>query len=327
MPNIKPFLIRPAIALLDQRDAYIRAARPYCKVAKLATANDPNVVGVWYDNTSDTLVIQQHVPTPISKLASCNPQYIKFGELPNPNWCPLVLTKTAEKPATLDYVKGVMGLNDLFYTPSPIAATLAGGALGAGLGYGGATIASRFLPEGNDPDSKWNKRKFRRMGALIGAGIGAAPGAVATGGNLLLGQSIFDGSYMKHFNAAPDKGSALKEGSIFNYPSNAPFDSNELLNNVWNSPTVSVGLTPKEKTLFTGAITTAQQTAQSPFLTPSDTARLTAGMGVGYASGLIAGKVLGAMIGLPVNAQNTLANTGMYAGTIKAITPMLFGGR
>jgi len=52
---------------------------------------------------------------------------------------------------------------------------------------------------------------------------------------------------------------------------------------------------------------------------------LTAGMGVGYASGLVAGKVLGVLTGMPPDTQKTLADTGMYAGVVKSVLPMVFG--
>ena len=111
------------------------------------------------------------------------------------------------------------------------------------------------------------------------------------------------------------------------YAAGQIINAEQLKSTVWQSPMVSQQLTNKEKSLFTGAMTSSQMIAGSPYITPVDIARLTAGMGVGYASGLVAGRVLGTLTGMPLSAQNTLANTGMYAGAIKATLPMLFGYR
>jgi hypothetical protein len=104
-------------------------------------------------------------------------------------------------------------------------------------------------------------------------------------------------------------------------------DGDQLMKMVWKQPEVRDQLSPAERSLFTGAMGGAQRLSGSSYITPSDMGRLTAGMGVGYASGLIAGKVLGSLIGLPPAAQKTLANTGMYAGAIKSVVPMLYGIR
>jgi hypothetical protein len=56
--------------------------------------------------------------------------------------------------------------------PSPLAASLTGGVLGAGLGYGAGALAEKLLPE------NWERGKLRRTLALLGGGIGASPGAL-----------------------------------------------------------------------------------------------------------------------------------------------------
>jgi len=104
-------------------------------------------------------------------------------------------------------------------------------------------------------------------------------------------------------------------------------NTNQLINTMWTSPRVAMDLSEKEKNLATGALHASSLIAGSPYVTPGDMARLTAGMGVGYMSGRTAGNILGALVGLPPSAQNTLANTGMYAGAIKAAIPMMYGLR
>lgn len=194
---------------------------------------------------------------------------------------------------------------------------LASGILGAGLGYGGAALASGLLPK------TWDKRKFRRTGTLAGAALGAAPGTLETLKSLLIGQSPMDGKHMKLPKDSEKAAEYLPHAP--RYSSGPRIDAEAMMNTVWRSPMVGGKLTPKEQTLFTGAMAGSQQIAKSPYVTPADMARLTAGMGVGYASGLVAGKVLGALTGLPPSAQKTLANTGMYAGVVKAVLPMIYG--
>jgi hypothetical protein len=195
---------------------------------------------------------------------------------------------------------------------------LASGVLGAGLGYGGASLLSHFLP------NHWDQGKFRRTGLLLGGAAGAAPGAVETLKSLLISQPMTDGS---HMNREPlEKKSEYLPHSP-RYSSGPVIDSEAMLRTVWKSPMLAKQLTPKEQSLFTGAMTSVQQISRSPYVTPVDMARLTAGMGTGYASGLVVGKVLGTLTGMPAGTQKLLADTGMYAGVVKSVLPMIFGGR
>jgi hypothetical protein len=203
-------------------------------------------------------------------------------------------------------MKSLLGWDDRYYATNPLAAMLATGVLGAGLGYGGASLASMLLP------NSWDKKKFRRSGALFGGAIGAAPGAAESLKSLLIGQPLLDGSHMR-----------LKESA---YPE-PQISGEELIRMTWQHPLVSNQLAPGQQMLLSGAIHGATQISGSPFFTPKDMGRLTAGMASGYASGLIAGKVLGALTGMPESAQNTLANTGMYAGALKSVIPLLFNAR
>jgi hypothetical protein len=116
---------------------------------------------------------------------------------------------------------------------------------------------------------------------------------------------------------------AAKEGS---FPSFNPTISGEnLMRMTWQHPLVSQQMTSGQRALMSGAVHGSTAISGSPFFTPTDVARLTAGMGSGYATGLVAGRVLGALTGLPTSAQNTLASTGMYAGCLKAVLPLIYG--
>jgi hypothetical protein len=336
------------LILLDEIDYYVSVASCYVPFAKSASACDSSVCDVWYDPSGNRLVIRTLSGS--VKTAGNNVAHLDaFTSLPDPYWCALSLSpisepkggyfsvardqirdqlddekiaemrKQAEKPVTLsDKLLSIAGWNDRYYPTSPIAAMLASGVLGAGIGYGGASLASLFLP--ND----WDKKKFRRSGLLLGGAVGAAPGAYESLKSVAINQPLLSGSHM-HLK----KESEFPAGYVPAQPygRGPTMSGDDLIKAVWQQPGVKNNLSPAERSIFTGAVTSTQQIAGSPFITPSDMGRLTAGMGVGYASGLVAGKVLGQLVGLPPSAQKTLANTGMYAGVVKSVLPILFGVR
>ena len=309
-----------AQSFLDEIDFFVERGKPWLRDAKLAATQDPSILGIWLDTGGDSLIVlREHGDHYDQKIAGSDVLSLSGSSLPNPAWCALVLTqKSASLPET---IQGLAGWNDRFYPPSPLAAMLASGMLGAGLGYGGAGLLSGFLP------GKWDKKKFRRSGLLLGGMLGAAPGALETFKSLLIGQPVTDGSHLLHKNNNAKTG-AWNDDYLLHTPrySTGPIiDSDAMLHTIWRSPMVSGQLTPKERSLMTGVLSGAQHIANSPYVTPVDMARLTAGMGCGYASGLVAGKVLGTLTGMPPDTQKTLANTGMYAGIVKAILPMVFG--
>lgn len=73
--------------------------------------------------------------------------------------------------------------------PSPIAAMLTSGLLGAGLGYAGGKLGERLLPNGYG-------RKLPRTGAMLGGLLGAAPGALWGVTNQSIGNSFNDNSLL-----------------------------------------------------------------------------------------------------------------------------------
>jgi len=295
---------------------YVEKGIPCLSAAKTAAANDPAILDIWLDPASDQVFVRRTHDSPFgTKIAGYETFYLPASQAaPDPFWCGLVLSKNASLRENL---QGITGWNDRFYPPSPLAAMIATGVLGAGLGYGGASLASGLLP------GDWDKRKFRRSGLLFGAGLGALPGTIETMKSLLIGQPLTDGSHMQRKKSGAFDARDLPHSP--RYGSGPVIDSDAMLHTVWRSPMVSGSLTPKEQSLFTGAMLGARQIARSPLVTPADMARLTAGMGIGYASGLVAGKVLGTLTGMPPNLQNTLARTGMVAGIVKATLPMIFG--
>ncbi len=299
---------------------YLDLAAPAHRMLKAAVSGDPGLCDAWLDPQYRRVIVRRTHDSPFGpKIAHLPTCYCSYGRpRPEPTWCCLVLTR-GKTAALTENLYGIAGWNDRYYPPSPLAALLAGGVLGAGLGYGGASLASGFLP------GDWDKRKFRWLGFLLGGGLGTAPGAMETAKSLLIGQPVTDGAYMRSPKREEKSGHYLPYAP--RYSTGPTIDSEAMLNTVWRSPMVSGRLSPKEQSLFAGALLGSRHIADSPLVTPVDMARLTAGMGIGYASGLVAGKVLGTLSGMPPNVQNTLARTGMYAGIVKAALPMIYGMR
>ena len=323
--------------LLSQIDHYIQSAVKHIKFAKTAQANDKDVRDAWYDPAAGSVIIRH---TSAEKLGNIAPQIkTAAADSPIPNhWCGLALAhrleyfqpakeladkmmgfrKTAEDTLS-SKVKSLLGWDDRYYPTNPVAAMLTTGALGAGLGYGGASLASYFLPD------TWDKKKFRRGGALLGGGLAATPGAAEVFKSWLIGQPLLNGDHMKRsYRQHRDKLPETKESSL-PYSMEPRISGEDLMRMTWQHPLVSKQMAPGQKALLSGAVRGATHVSGSPFFTPSDMARLTAGMGSGYGLGLIAGRVLGAVTGLTRPAQNTLANTGALAGALKATLPLIYG--
>lgn len=81
-------------------------------------------------------------------------------------------------------------------SPSPVAAMLTSGLLGAGVGWAGGRLLGRLLP------GEYG-RNLGRTGAVVGGLAGAAPGAVWGGTNTLVGRRFNDPSLLAGDPAAP----------------------------------------------------------------------------------------------------------------------------
>ena len=361
--------------LLSQIDYYVRSAAGRVAPAKTAQRNDRSVQDVWFDPAEDSIILRRQTPAE-SVAAKIKTAGINTA-IPT-HWCGLALadgieyfqsaraladammgvapkTAAANNPTTAQKAYSMLGWDDRYYPTNPLAAMLATGILGAGVGYGGASLIAPFLP--NVGKEEWNRKRFRRSGALLGVLAGALPGAVGAGKSLLIGQSPLDGSHMKsekpalrrladtlglkRYSNAPDNAvfsyiapladQRLKKWGDYSplplqrYSGMPQISGDELMRMTWKHPAVSNQMTPGQQALLSGAVHGAVQMAGSSFFTPRDMARLTAGMGSGYGLGLVAGRVLGTLTGLPKPAQDTLANTGMYAGALKAVLPIIYG--
>lgn len=233
--------------------------------------------------------------------------------------------------------------------PSPLAATLTGGLVGAGLGYGAGWLGEKILPD------KWEKGKLRRSLALLGGAAGALPGAGWGISSLLRGRSLLDPSDLN-----PEPGAPILTGDMEVSASLAPeyvsavdsfvkqaygtfafervpqpvpgpmaINVNRLGQVLWET-----GADPKTSAVTLGAMYAASHfpdpNAEPGEVTPHQTGLLgtmlgAAGGGLeGYIVGNIVGKTLGLLTGMPQSTQNTLQNSGALLGAINAVVPRLF---
>jgi hypothetical protein len=235
-------------------------------------------------------------------------------------------------------------------SPAPLTSMLVGSLAGAGLGYGAGYLGEKLLP------NSWERGKLRRTGALAGAALGMAPGAMWGTINKLdsrpfndnelfqqpsgpaadIHHDSFDaysvsdnipGDIRESVKTSFTKIAELYPGSGIGGP---PLDVDKFINDIWHDPGLSGPLTPREQAAVTGLVAGAANLpgkSNNQFVTPMDIGRMAAGMGAGYLSGMLVGKALGALAGMPEQTQNTLKNTGMYAGLISDLIPIAFGGR
>jgi len=240
------------------------------------------------------------------------------------------------------------------FWPSPVAAMLATGLLGGGLGYGAGVLGSFLAP------AHWDRKRMRRNWGLLGALAGITPGAIWAIHNLSHGKSILDGFPLntppvgapggppevqmqeKPLDLHTKKGMSLLDGlekqAVLNDleesywwtgASRPRINVPEFQRTVWRDPFVAGPLSPQEQALATGLVGSAAALAggsqPAKTITPVDIAKVTAGMGTGYLSGLLAGKVIGALTGMPEKDQDMFKQTGMWAGALSKILPIAFG--
>lgn len=270
-----------------------------------------------------------------------------------------LLEKGAESPvlselAKLWQIKPGKMFGAIPNAAGPLASLLVGGMAGAGLGYGAGWLGEQLLP------NRWEKGKLRRNLALMGAGIGALPGAGYIGLNIASGQPWNHAGIRAGYKPPPNPDvwtppeiprmvspgdlpmkkfsfsgsySSFRDNSEPAYNTGVaylpPIDVNELNQVIWREPEVARRLPPHLQAATSGLIVGAANLPgrqNTNWVTPMDVGRMAAGMGSGYMSGLLVGKALGAMMGMPQDTQDKLKQTGMWAGVIANIIPKAFGG-
>lgn len=226
--------------------------------------------------------------------------------------------------------------------PRPLAATLLGGLAGAGLGYAAGTVGEHLAGDLLD------RGRLRRTLALLGGGIGAAPGALWAAHNTAqLGPSgalrpfphadedawQADQGQVRvaswdHADRAQDEenflAGSLKRAAVAGGGMSEKIPVNDFNEVIWSS---SDPFTPPALRAATVGLLESASLSRGgqDLISPSDIARIGIGMGAGYGISRLMGSTLGAMAGLSPKSQEALQQAGTWAGALKAVVPLVFG--
>lgn len=237
--------------------------------------------------------------------------------------------------------------------PTPLTAALTTGLVGAGLGYGAGTLAENLLPD------TWERGRLRRTLALaggLGGALTAAPWAYAS---MATGHAPWSSWPLNVQSPQTNKVERTPEpyelerikdvGSLAQAPSGgltehniraaawgnssagasglSPIPVDSFNRVIWGDPRVANELTSQTKALASGVVTAASALGgrRSSIVTPADVAHIAVGMGSGWLSGSLLGHGLGTLMGMPKTTQETLKNTGMWAGAVHAFVNNAFG--
>lgn len=311
---------------------------------------------VWSRVGQDALVVARHCLTGV--LECRHARLEKEGSLPGRwyydplygqadwegsqatvSWVPireLHQTKQAEGPAPMRPILSAMQMVEnpfnkaVFGGPTPLATTLAGGLIGAGLGYGGGKLIEHLLGE-----DVLKPGSVSRLGLLLGGTAGTMPGMWLASTGARMNHQEGKNPYKAWVepnrlygtpNEMPKEGSqksafddSFPDAAGLAFMPTIPTDSFGRV--VWQDPNTP----PAIRAATTGLVESAGALRGAQVVSPFDVAKVALGMGSGLASGLVVGKVLGALAGLTPPAQKTLQQTGMWAGALMNIIPKAFG--
>lgn len=240
-------------------------------------------------------------------------------------------------------------LNKLWGGPNPLAATIGGGLLGAGVGYGGGWLAEQFLPE-----EQFERGKLRKTTALLGGLAGAVPGLWHGFDQQFRGPNPGIGAWTRTFPWHNKEGQAtvhsrfhyIRESVEKEIPTlacelneqweKAAFEAggdftptipvDQFGRTIWNDLRTQGGYTSPGLAAATTGLMQAASLSQggANLISPMDVARIGIGIGSGYLSGMLVGKTLGALAGLRPAAQQQLQQTGVWAGILSNTVPLAF---
>lgn len=233
--------------------------------------------------------------------------------------------------------------------PNPMASAITGGLVGAGLGYGAGWLGEQLLPS-----QQFEKGKLRKTMAMLGGGLGAAPGVVTglaqaripeAGGSEAQGAAKYLApapwlSGYSYKNAAfreAAAGFAAESGAL--YTPSIPVDAfnRAIWNDVgaspnrfgtkspWGSDDQPLATPPNVASFASGIVAGAGAATGQRKVSPFQVAA-TAGLaaGVGAAQGMVVGKVFGVLAGLRPEAQDKLRQAGLWSGLITGAVNSLF---
>jgi hypothetical protein len=337
-----------------------KAAGPYQVIQDLMPSLPDIGAQVWYNPDEERAFVGCSSDADSDKQASW---YIALRQVPGINEIEIQPTLFAYPPSNDPYIhvkqaldaKDVFqplasaaqyepnALNRLWGGPNPLAATLGGGLLGAGLGYGGGWLAEQLLPE-----DKFEKGVLRKNTALLGGLLGASPGVWHGFDQTFRGPNPGWGAWLRPFpwnKEAENRYSGIKEGLARDMPDATdlgdrwPESANEAGGGyapiipvdqfgqvIWNDLRTQGGNTPPPLAAATTGLVQAASLSRggADLISPADIARIGMGMGSGYLSGMFVGKTLGALAGLRPDAQRQLQQAGVWAGILSNVVPLAF---
>lgn len=298
-------------------------------------------------NTERAGLFWPAIPPEFSKLAAAaiDPVFLTYHDLATGPWVKVAYSPTIRRTGELlnffpgQYPGGIPN------APSPLAAMLTSGLLGAGIGYGGGKLLSNLLPQ------KFGK-KLGRTGAVLGAALGAAPGALWAGTNYLADRPVNDPGLLNHPpdaepNNYPEFSNGvspehLKLGSAFTTALDHYFEKHAVGFRRPDAPgaITDVNIDALGRTLWdTGAnpalaattMATMYAAQQLPdprsrpgWATGHQLGQLAQNAAGDYVKGLLVGAALNGVVGTPL-ASSTYGLGNMALGVIGSVVPKLFG--
>lgn len=247
--------------------------------------------------------------------------FLSYQDLADPDgcWVKVAYSQTLRRAGELlnffpgQYAEGLPN------APSPLAAVLTSGLVGGGLGWAGGKVLENVLPRGYG-------NKLSRTGMLLGAGIGAAPGAAWAATNHLDGRDPNDPALLS--GKADDSPDGVKAASTFGTPDLGPVSDADVNIDALGRTLWEAGSPPHLTAATLGAAYAAQQMpdprATQGWVTGhqfGEFARRAAG---DYATGWLVGAALNQIVGTPYRAA-TFGTASAAAGAIAAVVPRLFG--
>jgi hypothetical protein len=233
--------------------------------------------------------------------------------------------------------------------PTPVAAMLTSGLVGGGLGYGTGWLLGKTLPGAYG-------KKLKRTGAILGALLGATPGAFWLGSRLAQGRDPFaistagkdplmhdPSAYHQNepwmqYSTEPIKLGSAYTKAVDNFvksaqsnfgefalppiPTSVDVNINALGQTLWQG-----NASPSTAGTVMGTMYAAQQLPDrrsSPgMVTAGQLGQLAVNAGKDYLTGSLVGAAINQVIGTPFKAS-TFGATGAAVGLIKAVISNLF---
>ena len=241
--------------------------------------------------------------------------------------------------------------------PSTLTAGLGSGLLGAGLGYGLGWVGDKLMDE-QDPK---RKGRLSRMGSILG-GVGGALPALWAGHrgwfkdpDNLAQQAYEEGPLPKPAplqptenprpplppgqkyassvltsvlslleREVPGQTARCKAAALGSQGFDTVIPVDHFNRSIWED-----SHTPMNIRAAAGGILEGSSTLRGGenMVSPADVARIGVGIGTGYKMGMVVGKTFASLAGLSKSAQNKLQETGVWAGLLNNIVPLMFGCR